>query len=33
MMLTNIVKYLINMHLMESDKKYEIGIIVFFAIL
>ena len=32
-MLTNIVDYLVNIHLMESDKKYEIDRIVFFEIL
>ena len=30
MMLTNIVDYLTNIHLMESDKKYEIDRTVFF---
>ena len=33
MMLTNIVDYLIDIHLMESDKKYVIVRIVFFEIL
>lgn len=30
MMLTNIVDYLINIHLMESEKKYETDRLVLF---
>ena len=33
MMLTNIVDYLMDIHLMEPDKKYVIARVVFFEIL